>query len=142
IGYCLAPTPLTAEFRKVHQYLTFSTTTPMQYAIAHYLEKYPQKLNEIKTLYQSKRDMFLELMKPTRFTSLPSQGSYFILFSYKNISNASDTEFVNSLIENYGVSAIPVSVLRNNNTDDHVIRFCFAKKNETLQAAAAKLKKV
>jgi methionine aminotransferase len=142
VGYCLAPSSLTTEFRKIHQYLTFSTATPIQLGIADYLERYPQKLNEVKALYQAKRDMFLDFMKGSRFTPIASQGTYFQLFSYKSITNVPDTEFVNRLIENFGVSAIPISVLRNNKKDDNVLRFCFAKKKETLGAAAQKLKLV
>jgi len=142
IGYCVAPPNLTKEFRKVHQYVTFSTNTPVQWAIAQYLHENPDFYLHLSPFFQEKRDFFRNLMQNSRFELLPCSGTYFQLASYSQISKESDVAFCERLTKEYGVAAIPLSVFYKNNTDNHVIRFCFAKKEETLIAAAEKLCKI
>lgn len=139
IGYCLAPAHLTKEFRKIHQFVTFSTATPFQYAIAEYLKDLTHVI-ELKHFYQKKRDYFLELMKGSKFEPLPSAGTYFQLMRYKGISELGDREFAKWLTVEKGVASIPVSVFYRTGEDNQVLRFCIAKENETLEKAAAILK--
>ncbi len=141
IGYCLAPEIMMREFRKIHQFLVFSVNTPMQYAIADFLrdKSYYQQLGEY---FQKKRDHFRGLMKQTRFELLPCRGSYFQCASIKNLTDEKDTEFVKRLTIENGVAAIPSSAFYNRGTDYNVIRFCFAKKQETLEKAVNMLTKV
>ncbi len=141
IGYCLAPEIMMSEFRKIHQFLVFSVNTPMQYAIADFLQdkSYYQQLGEY---FQEKRDHFRGLMKQTRFELLPCLGSYFQCASIKNLTDEKDTEFVKRLTIENGVAAIPSSAFYNRGTDYNVIRFCFAKKQETLEKAVNMLTKV
>ncbi|NML36155.1 methionine aminotransferase [Chitinophaga sp. G-6-1-13] len=141
MGYCVAPEHLMKEYRKVHQYLCFSVNTPMQYGLAEFLET-PAHYLELPAFYQQKRDYFLELMSGSRFTPLASQGSYFQLMRYDQISSEGDKEFAVRLTKEFGVAAIPVSAFYHDGKDDHVVRFCFAKKETTLEQAAARLKKI
>ncbi|PSL49283.1 2-keto-4-methylthiobutyrate aminotransferase [Chitinophaga niastensis] len=141
MGYCVAPEHLMKEYRKVHQYLCFSVNTPMQYGLAKFLET-PAHYLELPAFYQQKRDYFLQLMKDTRFTPLSSQGSYFQLMKYDRISDEGDRAFATRLTKEFGVAAIPVSAFYQDGKDDHVIRFCFAKKQETLELAAARLAQI
>ncbi|MBV7528710.1 methionine aminotransferase [Chitinophaga sp. sic0106] len=141
MGYCIAPKHLMQEYRKVHQFLCFSVNTPMQYGLANFLET-PSHYLELPAFYQQKRDYFLELMHHTRFTPLASKGSYFQLMKYDRISDEGDKEFAKRITREFGVAAIPVSAFYENGKDDHVVRFCFAKKQETLEAAAARLAKI
>lgn len=138
MGYCVAPEHLMKEYRKVHQYLCFSVNTPMQYGLAKFLET-PSHYLELPAFYQQKRDYFLELMKASRFTPLASEGSYFQLMKYDRISAEGDKDFAIRLTKEFGVAVIPVSAFYQDGKDDHVIRFCFAKKQATLEQAAAKL---
>jgi methionine transaminase len=138
IGYCVAPPALTQEFRKIHQYLTFSTTTPMQYALADYLENTEHYLS-LPAFYEQKRNLFCELMVDSRFKIMPSAGTYFQMAHYGNITNEPDVDFARRLTQESGVAAIPVSVFYHNNQDHKVLRFCFAKNEETLRMAAEKL---
>lgn len=139
MGYVVAPEVLTNAFRSLHQFLCFSVNTPSQYAIAQYLTQ--PVLPNVTGIMQSKRDYFLNLLKETPFTvHAPSGGSYFQTVSYEQISDKGDMEFAQWLTENYGVATIPVSAFYKNKQDDKIIRFCFAKKEETLQAAIEKLK--
>ncbi|MBS0025843.1 methionine aminotransferase [Chitinophaga sp. 22321] len=138
MGYCVAPEHLMKEYRKVHQYLCFSVNTPMQYGLAKFLET-PSHYLELPAFYQQKRDYFLELMKASRFTPLASEGSYFQLMKYDRISAEGDKDFAVRLTKDFGVAVIPVSAFYQDGKDDHVIRFCFAKKEATLEQAAAKL---
>ncbi|WP_212000891.1 methionine aminotransferase [Chitinophaga sp. HK235] len=141
MGYCVAPEHLMKEYRKVHQYLCFSVNTPMQYGLARFLET-PAHYLELPAFYQQKRDYFLELMKDSRFTPLHSQGSYFQLMRYDRISSEGDKEFAVRLTKEFGVAAIPVSAFYQDGKDDHVVRFCFAKKETTLEQAAARLRAI
>ncbi|WP_044217809.1 methionine aminotransferase [Chitinophaga pinensis] len=141
MGYCVAPAHLMAEYRKVHQYLCFSVNTPMQYGLSRYLQT-PEHYLSLPVFYQQKRDYFLELTKDTRFTPLSSKGSYFQLMRYDRISDEGDKEFATRITKEFGVACIPVSAFYENGKDDHVVRFCFAKKTETLEQAAERLRKI
>ncbi len=135
MGYCVAPAYLMKEFKKVHQFLVFSIYTPAQYALAEFLQT-PENYLSIPDFYQKKRDYFLELMKDSRFKFQPAKGSYFQLADYSAISDEKDTEFAKRLTREIGVATIPISVFYNNQLDEKIIRFCFAKTEETLEAAA------
>jgi len=140
-GYCLAPEHLMKEFRKVHQFNVFSVNTPMQTGIANYL-KDPSNYTGIATFFQEKRDLFRSLLAETRFKLLPCNGSYFQCVSYSHFSDEKDAAFAERLIKAYGVASIPVSAFYNRNTDHHILRFCFAKKQDTLEKAVERLKKL
>ena len=141
IGYCLAPANLMAEFRKVHQFLVFSSNTPIQYAIAEYLENKETYLN-LPDFYQKKRDYFNALFAQTKFGIKPSQGSYFQLLDYSKISKERDTDFAIRLTKEFGVASIPVSVFYHKKTESKFLRFCFAKEENELEMAAEKLLKL
>jgi methionine aminotransferase len=138
IGYCMAPRALSAEFRKAHQFVTFSANTPIQYAMADYLENEDHYLS-LPTFFQAKRDLFRDLMAPSPFQLLHSEGSYFQLASYAGLSDLPDVEFAKWLTQTHQVASIPISVFYENGTDNKVIRFCFAKEEEELERAALKL---
>ena len=140
-GYCLAPAWLMAEFRKVHQFMVFSVNTPIQYAISEFLTDKNSYL-QLSEFYQQKRDLFIKLMKQTRFDLLPCQGSYFQSVRYSKITRENDVDFAKRLTREFGVASIPVSAFYNKGTDHHVLRFCFAKKQETLENAVNRLLKV
>lgn len=139
IGYCIAPRPLMDELLRVHQFINFSTATPMQYAIADFLRDCPQHHHELGNFYQKKRDLFCDLMAPSRFKLTPSAGTYFQIADYSAISDEPDTEFTARLTQGYGVAAIPVSVFYKDPPKQQVVRFCFAKHDDTLREAVAKL---
>lgn len=139
IGYCVAPPPLTTEFRKMHQYLTFATCTPMQLALADILRDEPEHADNLPQFYQQKRDLFCSLMSNSRFTFTPSAGTYFQLVDYSAISDLPDKAFCEWLTQQVGVAAIPVSVFCQTPPEMRLIRFCFAKSDETLQRAAERL---
>ncbi|MBV8254652.1 MAG: methionine aminotransferase [Chitinophaga sp.] len=141
MGYCIAPKHLMQEYRKVHQYLCFSVNTPMQHGLARFLAT-PSHYLELPAFYQEKRDYFLELMRDTRFTPLASKGSYFQLMKYDRISDEGDKAFATRITKEFGVASIPVSAFYENGKDDHVVRFCFAKKKETLEQAAVRLSRI
>jgi methionine transaminase len=141
LGYCIAPAPLMKEFRKVHQFNCFTCHTPSQVALTTYL-KNKEAYTGLGKFLQEKRDYFIELMKQTRFELLPSNGSYFICGTYKNISDEADKDLAIRLTKEAGVATIPVSAFYQDAKDDHVLRFCFAKKNETLEGAVNKLVKI
>ncbi len=142
MGYIVAPPMLTKAFRQIHQYLAFSVNTPMQHAIAGYLDQY-DKLEVSRTLMEQKRDLFLDGMKDTKFTCLnKAEGSYFQVMDYSAVSDLPDKEFASWLTREHGVAGIPVSSFYSTEQSLRLIRFCFAKKQETLQAAIGKLKKV
>ncbi|MFK7904608.1 MAG: aminotransferase class I/II-fold pyridoxal phosphate-dependent enzyme, partial [Chitinophagales bacterium] len=141
MGYCIAPSYLMKEFQKIHQFIVFSANAPIQHALAEYLQN-PENYLSLPAFYQQKRDYFLELMKDSRFKLQPAKGSYFQLADYSAISDEKDTDFVQRLTAEVGVAAIPVSAFYSNGLDEKVIRFCFAKKNETLEQAAELLCKM
>jgi methionine transaminase len=140
LGYCVAPEWLTREFRKIHQFNAFSCFTPTQVALAYFLKDADNYLS-LPAMMQLKRNYFQNLMALTRFKPLPSHGSYFQIYSYKDISQDPDTEFAKTLVALHGVAAIPVSAFYQSAKDDHVLRFCFVKKKETLEAAVDRLRK-
>lgn len=139
VGYCLAPEALMAEIRKVHQFVTFSVPTPFQVAIAKYLLQYPEEVEGLSDFYQAKRDLFLRLLENTGFDPLPCAGTYFQLVSYNSIKDCSDREFCEWLTKEIKVACIPISVFYPDGTDNQVVRFCFAKQDDTLIRAAALL---
>lgn len=139
VGYCIAPRAMMDEFLRIHQFINFSTNAPMQYAIADFLRDCPQHHHELGSFYQQKRDLFCELLKPSAFTFTPSSGTYFQLADYSAISDEPDTDFAARLTREYKVAAIPVSVFYKNPPDQRVVRFCFAKDNNTLREAAKRL---
>ena len=141
LGYCVASTPLMKEFRKVHQFNCFSCHTPSQVALAKFLSNKESYLTLGKIL-QKKRDYFQQLMQQTKFTPLPSYGSYFQCYQYNRISDESDKDLSIRITKEYGVASIPVSAFYNSGKDDKVIRFCFAKKEETLEQAVEKLMRI
>ncbi len=137
-GYCLAPEHLTREFRKIHQYLTFCVNTPVQLAYADFLDHEDKYLN-LASFYQVKRDLFLSELKHSGFDFIPSQGAYFQMLDYSKISDMPDVEFSRYLTIEHKVASIPPSVFYQNKDDHRVLRFCFAKKDNTLQEAAERL---
>lgn len=141
LGYCIAPEPLTREFRKVHQFNCFSCYTPSQVGLANYLHNREAYLS-LAGIMQEKRDYFLDLMKQTRFTMQSSYGSYFICGTYERISDEPDKALATRLTKEAGVATIPVSAFYRDGKDDKVLRFCFAKKKETLEAAVEKLTRI
>jgi methionine transaminase len=140
-GYCVAPAPLMKEFRKVHQFNAFSCFTPTQVALSVFL-KNTKAFLRLSGELQAKRDHFIKLMDATRFTLLPSYGSYFICGTYEKISDEGDKDFAIRLTKEFGVATIPVSAFYQNGKDDKVLRFCFSKKIETLEAAVERLTKI
>ena len=141
IGYCLAPKALTEELRKVHQWITFSTVTPIQYALADFLRE-PNNYLSIPMFYQQKRDKFLDCIKDSRFTYTPAHGSFFQCVNYKNITDENDFDLAIRLTREIGVASIPVSVFYNQKNDYKTLRFCFAKDDETLEKAGERLCKL
>ncbi len=138
VGYCQAPSALMAEFRKVHQFLTYATSAPFQYAIAKYLEDF-DKVYEVKKMYEQKRNYFLELIKGSRFKPLHSEGTYFQTLDYSVITDEYDFDFAVRITKEFGVASIPISVFYSDKTDNKLLRFCFAKNDETLQTAAERI---
>jgi methionine aminotransferase len=135
MGYCVAPPHLTSEFRQVHQYLCFSCNTSMQVAIANFMQYKNEYLN-LPVFYEQKRNLFLAAMQQSKFIiHQKTQGSYFQLLDYSNISSLPDKEFAIEVTKKYGVATIPVSAFYQQAKDDKLIRVCFAKKDETMNAA-------
>ena len=141
IGYCLAPAYLMQEFRKIHQFLVFSVNSPMQYAIAEYLKNENTYLS-LPNFFQEKRDYFRKGLEQTRFKLLPCSGSYFQSVAYNAITDEKDTDFAIRLTKDAGVAAIPVSAFYRTGIDRHILRFCFAKRQETIDKAVDRLIKV
>jgi methionine transaminase len=141
MGYCVAPPALMSEFRKIHQFNCFSCNSPVQFALAQFLLQ-KEKYLQLGSLLQQKRDYFFNLMQQTKFKALPSYGSYFQLYSYDGISNESEKEFAIRLTKEYGVATIPTSAFYKTNTDNRVLRFCFVKKESTLEDAVNRLMKL
>ena len=138
IGYVVGPADLMAEFRKVHQFNVFTVHTPSQLALAEYMQDASRHLG-LAAFYQEKRDFFRELMAATPFKLLPCRGTYFQLASYAGLSELPDRAFAEWMTREVGVAVIPVSVFYANGRDDQVVRFCFAKQESTLRAAAERL---
>jgi len=138
LGYCIAPDNLMKEFRKVHQFNCFTCNSPMQYALAAYLKE-KDKYLQLGEFLQQKRDYFSACMQQTKFIPLPSHGSYFQLYSYENISNEEEYDFAVRLTKEAGVATIPVSAFYKKAENNQVLRFCFAKKESTLEEAVNRL---
>ena len=141
IGYLAAPANLMNELRKVHQFLVFAVNHPMQLAIAEYLKDKDNYL-EVKNFYKQKRDLFIKLIRGSKFSYEPASGTYFQLLKYDNISNEKDTDFAIRLTKEHKLAAIPLSVFYHEQEDNKLLRFCFAKKDETLEKAAEVLCKL
>lgn len=141
LGYCIAPADMMKEFRKVHQFNCFSSHSPSQVALATFITE-RSSYTGLGSFLQQRRDLFAELMKDSRFKPLQSFGSYFQCYDYSEISNENDKEFAIRLTKESGVASIPVSAFYEDGRDDKVIRFCFAKKEETLMEAASRLIKI
>ena len=135
LGYCIGPKELMTEFRKVHQFNVFSCNHPLQLAVSSYMDD-PENYLHIKEIYQSKRDLFTSSIEGSRFKMIPCLGTYFQLLDYSDISEENDVDFSIRLIEEYKIASIPVSVFYNSPLDEKVLRFCFAKKDETILKAA------
>jgi methionine transaminase len=141
IGYVAAPAVLTAEFRKVHQFNVFTVNTPMQYGLANYMAS-PRPYLELPAFYQRKRDLFRAGLGRTRLQLLPSEGTYFQCVDISQVSDLTEAEFCKLLAREIGVAAIPLSAFYGNGFDQRVVRFCFAKKDETLHSALDRLAKL
>lgn len=137
VGYLIAPKNIMQEIKKVHQFLVFSVNSISQHVISKYLDIVD--FNEIATMYARKKQLFQKLLADSRFEILPSEGTYFQLVSYKGISTKNDMDFATELITKYGVAAIPISVFYQDATDRQMLRFCFAKTDDTLMAAGKQL---
>lgn len=137
-GYCLGPEHLMKEFRKVHQFLVFSVNTPLQVALANYLKNEEHYLS-LPNFYQTKRDYFTSLIEGSKFKFTPCKGSYFQLLDYSDFSDEKDTDLAIRLTKEFGIASIPVSVFYSSDVDTKMLRFCFAKDNETLERAAEKI---
>ncbi|NKI69898.1 aminotransferase class I/II-fold pyridoxal phosphate-dependent enzyme [Collimonas pratensis] len=141
IGYVAAPAALSAEFRKVHQYNIFTVNTPVQHGIAQYMQN-PAPYLELPAFYQRKRDLFRAGLKNTRFKLLPADGTYFLCVDYSAISSLSEADFAIWLTAEIGVAAIPVSAFYQSPRESGIVRFCFAKQDQTLQLALERLAKI
>jgi methionine aminotransferase len=141
MGFVLAPENLMSEFRKSHQFVVFACNTPVQYAIAEFL-KDEANYKSLAEFFQQKRDFFTELIKTSRFEIIPSHGTYFQLLNYRKISEEKDRSFAERLIKESGIASIPVSSFYHDQRDHKILRFCFAKSNETLEKAAEILCKI
>jgi len=141
MGYCIAPKYLMEEFRKVHQFNVFCVNHPTQIGLAEYLQT-PSNYLELGNFYQKKRDLFLDLIKDSRFEFKPSKGTYFQLLNFKNITNENDYDFAVRLTKEMKIASVPISVFNENELDTKVLRFCFAKTDETIKKAAEILNRI
>jgi methionine aminotransferase len=141
IGYCIAPPSLTEEFRKIHQYLTFSTVTPIQYALAEYLE-IPERYLSIPNFYQGKRDLFAAGLSKTPLRIIPSSGSFFQLASFGHLSQIGDRDLAERMTRQLKVACIPISVFYSDQQDDKILRFCFAKEASELQLGLERMSRI
>lgn len=139
VGYCVAPAPVSAELRKVHQYLTFAVNTPAQLALADMLRAQPEHYRQLPEFYQARRDLFIDALSQSRLKLLPCEGTYFLLADYSAISDLDDVSFCRWLTTEVGVAAIPLSVFCAAPFLHKLIRLCFAKQETTLLAAAERL---
>lgn len=135
-GYCVAPPALTAELRKVHQYVAFVAVTPVQWALADFMQAQPDYAASLAKFYQRKRDIFCEALKDSRFTFKPSTGSYFQLLDYSAISSDTDVSLAEQWTKQHRVASIPISVFYEQAPEQHYLRFCFAKSDDVLLQAA------
>jgi methionine aminotransferase len=142
VGYCVAPPALTAEFRKVHQFVQFAVASPLQAALAVFLTECPEHALDLGAFYQRKRDRFLALLASTPLRATPSAGTYFQLADYSAVSDLPDVEFARWMTRELGVATIPVSVFSSGPSDERIVRFCFAKNDPTLDAAGERLSRL
>ncbi len=142
VGYCLAPPALTAEFRKVHQFTCFCVVTPIQHALADFMKQKPDHHEALSGFYQDKRDHFCTLLKDSRFELRPAEGTFFQILDYTAISDENDVDYARRLTQEIGVASIPVSVFCEKPPPGRKLRFCFAKDDQTLEEAAARLCKL
>jgi methionine aminotransferase len=141
-GYCVAPIKLMQEFLRVHQNISFSSNAPMQYALADFLSEHPEHHHELSCFYAKKRNLFNKLMNNSRFMIKPSAGTFFQLADYSRISDEADVRFAERLTREHGVAVIPVSVFYRDPPEQRVVRFCFAKSDDTLREAVRRLQAV
>ena len=141
VGYCVAPQPILAEVQRVHQFMTFTVHTPSQFAFAEFVSRDPMAA-ELAAFYQRKRDLFLSLIDGSRFKPLACEGTYFQLLDYSAISHDMDRDMAMRFITEHGVASIPCSAFLYKDPGGPVLRFCFAKKDETLRAAAERLRRI
>ena len=137
VGYAVAPRELSAELRRVHQFVTFTTSTPLQHALARFLAECPQHHNELAAFYQAKRDLLNELLEPSRFEFTPSAGTFFQLLDFSAITNEDDTALARRWTREAKVASIPISLFYVDPPKQNILRFCFAKDDATLRRAAA-----
>jgi methionine aminotransferase len=142
LGYCVAPPELSAELRRVHQYVTFASTSPLQQALAEYMTAHPEHHLELPAFYEERRDYFAGLLAATKFRPRRAAGTYFQLADYSAISTLPDVEFARWLTVEHGVATIPVSVFYREPPEMRLVRFCFAKENDTLDAAAERVRRL
>ena len=138
VATCCAPPPLTTELRRVHQFMVFAVNTPAQHALAAFLAE-PSRYERLPAFYQAKRDLFVEGLKRTRLRPLACPGTYFVLADYSAVSDEAEADFARRLVREHGVAAIPIAGLYARPFDNRIVRFCFAKKDETLHAALERL---
>jgi methionine aminotransferase len=139
VGYCIAPPVLTTEFRKIHQWVCYAVITPVQYALAEYMSANPGHYAELPVFYQHKRDQFCRLLEPSRFALRPANGTFFQILDYSAITDEDDVAYAKRLTREIGVASIPVSVFCEQPLEQKLLRFCFAKDDDILEAAAEKL---
>jgi methionine aminotransferase len=142
VGYCVAPPALTEQLRRVHQFVTFATAAPFQYALADFLRGHPDHDSGLSAFYQQKRDLFVRLLKETGFAVRPARGTYFQLADYSGISELEDQAFSRWLTTRHGVAVIPVSAFYEDPPQARLVRFCFAKQEPTLLEAACRLQAI
>ena len=140
-GYCVAPKRLMKEFRKVHQFMVFAVNTPIQHALAAFVSE-SANYKGLEVFYQQRRNFFLEAVSGSRFKFVPASGTYFQLLDYSNISDEDELSFATRLVKEYKVAAVPTSSFYSKPVNNHVLRFCFAKSEQTLEAAANILFKI
>jgi methionine aminotransferase len=141
MGYCAAPAELMKEFRKIHEFNVFAVNHPVQKALAKYLRQ-PENYLELPAFFQEKRDFFLDAVRGSRFNFTPAQGTYFQLLEYRNITDERDVDFAKRITKEYGLASIPISVFNEHLEDNRQLRFCFAKKKETLEKAGEILQRI
>ncbi len=141
MGYCIAPQSLTTEFRKCHQFIVFTSHTPSQYALAEYMQN-DEKIDGLGPFYQGKRDLFLESLGETRFGYTPAKGTYFQLLNYRDLTHEGDVAYSRRLTTERGIASIPISVFYSDGRNDHYLRFCFAKDDDTLRMAGELLNQI
>ncbi len=141
VGYSVANAHITKELRKLHQFITFSVNTPIQFALADFMSD-ENNYNYLSSFFQAKRDAFLKFLEGSSFKAHASQGTYFQLLSYKGIADLGDMQMSRDMTTGHGIAAIPISVFYQKGTDNHLLRFCFAKEENTLNEAAKLLKQI